>query len=63
MKFSFTNSVALWTYKEVARYLSLSESHVRRLVSQNRIPSMKIGGSRRFDPEQVRQWVRSQAPS
>lgn len=50
----------LWKFDDVAKYLSVSSSHVRRLVSQGRIPSLKIGGNRRFDPLVIKEWVRGQ---
>ncbi len=50
----------MWKFDDVAKYLSVSSSHVRRLVSQGRIPSLKIGRNRRFDPLVIKKWVRGQ---
>ena len=43
----------LWNYKQVAAYLSVSESQAKRLL----IPCIKLGRSVRFDPAEVRDWV------
>jgi len=51
--------VPLWKYSDVANYLCLSQSHVRRLVSRGVIPSMKIVGCRRFDREEIEAWAQS----
>jgi excisionase family DNA binding protein len=59
MEYSELQSERLWTFEDVARFLALSEVHVRRMVSQGRIPSIKIGGARRFDPGEIRAWVLS----
>jgi excisionase family DNA binding protein len=50
----------LWTYSDVATYLVLSQSHVRRLVSQGRLPSIKMMGARRFDQADIERWVSAQ---
>jgi excisionase family DNA binding protein len=57
MKEHVEQILPLWKFEDVAEYLSVSPSHVRRLVSQRKIPSFKIGGSRRFDPLAVKEWV------
>jgi len=49
----------LWNDAHVAKYLSVSRSHVRRLVSRGMIPSIKIGGALRFHPTVIEQWVLS----
>lgn len=53
----------LWKFEDVARFLAVSEVHVRRMVSQRRIPSLKICGSRRFDPHAILSWVQSHEES
>jgi excisionase family DNA binding protein len=50
----------LWKSDDVAEYISVSPAHVRRLVSQGKIPSFKIGRSRRFNPLVIQEWVRAQ---
>ena len=51
---------ALWERSDVAAYLKCSEVKLDQLVKAGTVPSMMVGGSRRFDPEIVRQWVREQ---
>jgi excisionase family DNA binding protein len=49
----------LWTYEDVAAFLAMSPSHIRRMVSKGLIPSIKIGGARRFDRAEVEEWIRT----
>jgi excisionase family DNA binding protein len=44
----------LYSLREVARYLNVSRSTVRRLVETAQIPSMRVGGQLRFDILAVR---------
>jgi excisionase family DNA binding protein len=44
----------------VARWLSTSTRHVRRLVAEKRIPFVKVGHFVRFDPDDVVRWVEAQ---
>ena len=41
----------------VAARLALSERHVRRLVSERKIPYMKVGHLLRFDPTEIADWL------
>ena len=41
----------------VAARLALSERHVRRLVSERKIPYMKVGHLLRFDPGEIADWL------
>ena len=41
----------------VAAYLGTSVRHVRRLVSERRIPHHKVGGLLRFDPTAIDRWL------
>ncbi|MHB1988132.1 MAG: helix-turn-helix domain-containing protein [Acidimicrobiales bacterium] len=42
---------------ELAELLNITERHVRRLVSERRIPYVKVGRFVRFEPEQVQRWI------
>src|SRR3954467_13957425 len=42
---------------EVAARLSTTERHVRRLVSERRIPFVRVGRFIRFDPADVAAWL------
>lgn len=37
--------------------LGTSERHIRRLVSERRIPYVKVGGRIRFDPDEIDKWL------
>jgi len=44
-------------YEEASRYYGISMSKLTKLVSQDKIPYMKIGMSVRFDPAEIKQWM------
>ena len=44
---------ALWTVKDVARFLACSESWVRHAAAAGRIPCRKISGLLRFVPAEI----------
>jgi excisionase family DNA binding protein len=46
------------TVFEVADLLNISERQVYKLAAEFRIPCFKIGGSIRFDPAAVAEWLR-----
>ncbi len=48
---------SLITVKEVADYLKLKEQTVYLLARQNKIPSLKVGGSLRFKKSQIDSWL------
>lgn len=48
---------SLITVKEVAEYLKLKEQTVYLLARQNKIPSLKVGGSLRFKKSQIEGWL------
>ena len=41
----------------VAEHLAVSERHVRRLVTERRIPYVKWGHLLRFDPDEIADWL------
>ena len=47
----------LWTTIEVARYLKTSRSWVYQATASGKLPSMRVGHLRRFDPEKIRAWA------
>lgn len=51
----------LWTAKEVAEFLGVSQKLVYRMAAEGRLPSIQITerGTRRFDPADMRSWVES----
>ena len=53
-QFRFPELVDIETAAEV---LCISVRHVRRFVAEDTIPYLKIGGSLRFDKEELRKWI------
>jgi predicted DNA-binding transcriptional regulator AlpA len=53
---------ALWDHRETAAYLKISQS---QLWAMNREgdgpPSYKIGSMRRYDPREIRTWLKAHA--
>jgi excisionase family DNA binding protein len=43
--------------KAIAQHLGVNERHIRRLVSERRIPFVKWGHYVRFDPDEVSKWL------
>jgi excisionase family DNA binding protein len=41
----------------VAKYLGVSERHIRRLVKERRIPYIKWGHLLRFDTDEIDAWL------
>jgi excisionase family DNA binding protein len=54
---------SLITVKDVAGYLKLKEQTVYLLARQNKIPSLKVGGSLRFKKSQIDSWLSSRTES
>jgi excisionase family DNA binding protein len=52
--------VPLVAMEEVARWLGTSVRHVQRLVTERRLPYVKVGHFVRFDPRDVAQWIEAQ---
>lgn len=50
-------SEPLLTSSELAKWLNIKESTIRKKVSNNRIPYLKIGSSVRFRVEDIQQWL------
>jgi excisionase family DNA binding protein len=42
-----------FTPKALAEYLSISERTVRQMLAEGRIPSYRVEGARRIDPDDV----------
>lgn len=52
----------LWTVTDVARYLKTSISWVYQATASGRLPNVRVGHLRRFDPVKIRAWA-SETPS
>lgn len=48
---------ALLDVAGAAERLGTAERHVRRLVSERRIPFVKVDGKVRFRPEDLERWI------
>lgn len=52
------DDLTLWDAHDVAAYLKLSISWVRKASARGELPSLQIGGnSVRFDPAAIRAWA------
>lgn len=47
------------TISEVAAYLKITEKTAYRLVSENKIPGFKVGGSWRFNKAEILAWAKA----
>lgn len=52
-----SQSESLWTVKETARYLQMSQSWVYRRTESGEIPHAKLGGVIRYLPARVREYA------
>lgn len=55
-----TSTDNLFDVSQVAERLGVGERFVRRLVSERRIPFLKIGRHVRFKPNDLEEWILSQ---
>ncbi len=60
MNITTVPSEPLWTVKEVAAYLRASISWVYMHAEDGTLPSVRIGGPRRFHPEAIRAYARGE---
>lgn len=44
----------LWTAERVAKLLGVSKAWVYGQAARGKLPSVKLGGNRRFDPDVIR---------
>lgn len=51
----------LWTARTTASFLAVSETTLRAWQQAHRVPFLKIGGTVRFVPDEIRRWVAGQA--
>ena len=47
----------LWTVKELARYLGMSERWIHERTRRDEIPCYRLGTALRFDPKEVYAWM------
>jgi excisionase family DNA binding protein len=46
--------------KSLSEWLGTSTRHIRRLVSEKRVPFVKVGHFVRFDPDDIARWIEGQ---
>jgi excisionase family DNA binding protein len=44
---------------ELCELLGVDDKHVYRMAARGKLPSFHVGGSVRFDPQEVANWLRS----
>ena len=47
------------TIVDIAAYLKINEKTAYRLVSENKIPGFKVGGSWRFNRAEIIEWAQA----
>jgi excisionase family DNA binding protein len=53
---------SLWTVDDVARYFQRSKSWVYHKAADGTLPRLNLGGTLRFDPDDLRAWAKRQKP-
>jgi excisionase family DNA binding protein len=48
---------SMMTVRQVAELLGVHENWVYDHAAAGKLPSYKIGGTRRFDPDELRGWI------
>ena len=56
-----TTSESLWNVKDLAKYLRTTTHAIYKLVERGQVPCIRIGKSIRFDPAEIREWVKSKS--
>jgi excisionase family DNA binding protein len=57
------NDDILWKVTNVAKFLQVSRSWVYHAADSGRLPSLKVGGLLRFQPDEIKEWVQRQGRS
>ena len=50
-----------WTAAELSEVIGLSQKHILKMAKAQRIPSYRLGGSVRFDPASVANWLENRS--
>ncbi len=48
------------TIKQVAEYLKVTDRTIYRLAAAKKIPAFKVGGTWRFQRQEIDQWIKRQ---
>ncbi len=52
----------MWTVQQVSDYTGLSKSHVRTLITQRKLPALRVGTIYRIDPADVENFIQRVGP-
>lgn len=55
-----TTEGEILTIKQVADYLKVTERTIYRLAAAKKIPAFKVGGTWRFQHQEIDQWIKRQ---
>jgi len=44
---------------DLAAILGVDDKHIYRMAARGQIPSFRVGGAVRFDPQEVAKWLRT----
>ena len=47
----------MWTVEQTAEYLGFSKGHIRALITQRKLPALRIGTVYRIDPADVERFI------
>ncbi len=47
---------------EVAEMFGVTQQHIYKMAASGQLPSFRIAGAVRFDPEDLAQWLKRKAP-
>jgi excisionase family DNA binding protein len=53
----------LYSVKEISQQLSMSASNIYKLVSQDSIPYIRVGGKILFDQTAINKWIKANTNS
>jgi excisionase family DNA binding protein len=48
--------------KDVARLFEVTPQHIYKMAASGRIPSFRVAGAIRFDPQELANWLRKEPP-
>lgn len=52
----------MWTVSQVAEHLGFTESGVRKLITQRKLPALRVGTIYRIDPADVEAFIQYVGP-
>lgn len=49
--------------RDVARIFEVTPQHIYKMAASGRIPSFRVSGAIRFDPQELANWLRKEPPA